>query len=166
MTTTTPILFAYGTLREPRLLEGVLGHPLAGLSLWPAVARGFRTMFYPGRIYPALVTAEGAVTEGLAVAGLSAADLAVLDLFEGDEYVRSAIGISPVAGGGVASLATVPAAYYRPVAAIGADAPAWSFDAWRRDHGEAMIVAEGESAAALRSQLIAMGDRDRWRRFS
>ena len=145
-----PTLFAYGTLREPLLLEGVLGHPLTGLDLTPATAPGFRTVFYPGRIYPALVEAPGEIAEGLAVGGLSAADIAVLDLFEGNEYERRAIAID-IAG------AAVTADFYRPLVAIGPDATAWSFPEWRRRHGEAMIVAEGETAASLRRQLIEMG---------
>jgi hypothetical protein len=132
------------------LLEGVLGHPLDGLELRAATAPGFRTVFYPGRIYPALVEAEGETAEGLAVGGLGAADLAVLDLFEGNVYERRAIAID-IGRQGVA------AEFYRPLAAIGPDATAWSFAEWRRRHGEAMIVAEGETAATLRRQLIDMG---------
>ncbi len=147
---TIPTLFAYGTLREPLLLEGVLGHRLDGLDLRPATAPGFRTVFYPGRIYPALVEATGEIAEGLAVGGLSVADLQVLDLFEGNEYERRTIAID-VEGEGLA------AEFYWPVAAIGSDATAWSFAEWRRRHGEAMIVAEGETAATLRRQLIEMG---------
>jgi hypothetical protein len=146
-----PTLFAYGTLREPLLLQGVLGHSLDGLALRPAMAPGFRTVFYPGRIYPALVEAAGETAEGVAVDGLSAADLQVLDLFEGNEYGRRAIALDV---GGRA----VVAEFYWPVAAIGPDATAWSFAEWRRVHGEAMIVSEGETAATLRRQLIAMGD--------
>ena len=150
MSPTIPTLFAYGTLREALLLEGVLGHPLDGLDIRPAIAPGFRTVFYPGRIYPALVEAEGAAAEGVAVARLSAADLAVLDLFEGTEYERRAI-VLDVEG------RAVTGEFYRPLAAIGPDATAWSFAEWRRVHGEAMIVSEGETAATLRHQLIAMG---------
>ena len=153
MTAPIPTLFAYGTLREPQILEGVLGHSLEGLRLQAATAPGFRTVFYPGRIYPALVEARGATAEGLAVGGLSAADLAVLDLFEGDEYQRRAIAID-VEG------TSITAEFYRPVAAIGPDATAWSFDEWRRQYGEAMIVEEGETAATLRRQLIEMGGKD------
>jgi hypothetical protein len=153
LTKGAPILFAYGTLREPALLEGVLGHSLDGLNLRAATAPGFRTVFYPGRIYPALVEAAGQVAEGLAVGGLSLADLAVLDLFEGNEYERRAIAID-VGGQGVT------AEFYWPLAAIGPDATAWSFAEWQRQHGEAMIVAEGETAATLRRQLIDMGGKD------
>jgi gamma-glutamylcyclotransferase (GGCT)/AIG2-like uncharacterized protein YtfP len=149
-----PTLFAYGTLREPLLLQGVLGHPLEGLDLRPATAPGFRAVFYPGRIYPALVEAAGQTAEGLAVTGLSAADLVVLDLFEGNEYRRRAI-VLEVEG------KTVVAQFYWPVAAIGPDATAWSFAEWRRQHGEAMIVSEGETAATLRRQLIDMVGRGR-----
>lgn len=172
-----PILFAYGTLREPRLLEGVLGHGLEGLRLVPATAPGFRTVFYPGRIYPALIEEAGAVAEGTAVAGLTGADMEILDLFEGDEYVRRELwivlgeGEGNAVGGGagdvpkptlnVSKPAPPRAMYYRPLAPIAPDAPEWRLDDWRRQHGEAMIVAEGESAAALRAQLIAMGGKDR-----
>jgi hypothetical protein len=170
---TTPILFAYGTLREPLLLEGVLGHPLDGLDIRLATAPGFRTVFYPGRIYPALTASDGAIAEGLAIGGLSARDMEILDLFEGEEYVRRELAIHVGAGAGKPAPADADrmpkttlnvtqsdlssAVYYHPLAAIAPDAPPWSFGEWRRRHGETMIVAEGESAAALRAQLIAMG---------
>jgi hypothetical protein len=154
LTPAIPTLFAYGTLREPLILAGVLGHPLDGLELRPATAPGFRTVFYPGRIYPALVAAAGEIAEGLAVGGLSRADLAVLDLFEGNEYERRAIAIDVAA-------TSVAAEFYWPVAAIGPDATAWSFAEWRRQHGDAMIVEEGETAATLRRQLIEMGGKAR-----
>jgi hypothetical protein len=158
---------------EPRLLEGVLGHGLEGLSLVPATAPGYRTVHYPGRIYPALVPADGATAAGLAVAGLSAEDMEILDLFEGDEYIRQPLGIRVGEGGENAVVMTadtppkttlnvsksgfVAAVYYRPLAIVPADAPKWSFAEWRRRHGEAMIVSEGETAATLRRQLIEMG---------
>jgi hypothetical protein len=146
----TPTLFAYGTLREPLILEGVLGHPLDSLELRAATAPGFRTVFYPGRIYPALVEAAGEIAEGLSVGGLSPADLAILDLFEGNEYERRAIMID-------VGEEAIAAEFYWPIAPIGPDARAWSFAEWRRQHGAAMIVAEGETAATLRRQLIEMG---------
>lgn len=167
-----PILFAYGTLMEPRLLEGVLGHALEGIALVPMRAEGFRTVFYPGRIYPALVESPGAVTDGVAVAGLSARDMDILDLFEGDEYVRGEIEISLIPDQDIAGPSgdrkrpflameayqdRLKAQYYRPLAAISGAARPWSFAEWRRTHGEAMIVAEGETAAALRAKLIGMG---------
>ena len=167
-----PLLFAYGTLMEPRLLEGVLGHGLEGLRLVPATAPGYRTVHYPGRIYPALVASKGAAAVGLAVAGLSAADMEILDLFEGDEYVRRELDISLIKGKGFpdadllflaieGALEKQKAQFYQPVVAMPEDAPEWSFAEWRRQHGEAMIVEEGETAATLRRQLIEMGGTDR-----
>jgi hypothetical protein len=111
-----PTLFAFGTLRVPQILEGVLEHPLGRIELLPAAAPGFRTVYYPGRTYPALIEAARLTAEGTAVRGLSAADLRLLDLFEGTEYVRKPIAI--VVGG-----ETIPAEYYWATASIAPDAP-------------------------------------------
>ena len=87
------------------------------------------------------------------------ADLAVLDLFEGNEYdggthsrMRASSGRSRLNGS--SSTARALAAHRYPTLR------AWSFAEWRRRHGEAMIIAEGETAAALRRKLIDMGGQD------
>lgn len=144
--TATPSLFVYGTLREPKLLEAVLGHPLGGITMSPAIAAGHRTVFYPGRIYPALVEAPGETATGEIIIGLSAADIAVLDLFEGEEYVRRHLAVEV---DGVA----IESEVYWPTAAAEPGGTAWTFDGWRERHGAAMILAEGETAMTLRRQL-------------
>jgi gamma-glutamylcyclotransferase (GGCT)/AIG2-like uncharacterized protein YtfP len=140
-------LFVYGTLREPKLLQAVLGHPLDGITIRTATARGHRTVFYPGRIYPALVEAPSDAATGELIAGLSAGDIAILDLFEGEEYVRRPLAVE-VEG------TRVEAEVFWPTAATEPAGQPWTFESWRERHGAAMILAEGETAMTLRRQLI------------
>jgi hypothetical protein len=59
-------LFVYGTLRDPDLLAAVLGRKLRPAGQHVARAPGFRAIYYPGRIYPALIREPGAAAERLA----------------------------------------------------------------------------------------------------
>ena len=83
-------LFVYGTLRDPDLLVGVIGRPIAGLG---AAAPGFVAVHYPGRIYPALVRRPGGAAAGLVLTDLSAFEVDLLDAFEGTEYRRAIIPV-------------------------------------------------------------------------
>jgi gamma-glutamylcyclotransferase (GGCT)/AIG2-like uncharacterized protein YtfP len=139
-------LFVYGTLRSEELRASVLGHPGDGVA---AIARGHRVVFYPGRTYPALISAPGHDAAGVVVAGLTPGDLAQLDIFEGNEYERRSLTVR-VDG----RLHT--AQVYWPLTAIAADAPTWRYEDWLARHAAGMIAAKG--AAALREQLIAEGD--------
>lgn len=138
-------LFAYGTLRAPELLAAVLGHPAKSVD---AVARGYRTVYYPGRTYPALIAAPGRVARGALVADLTADDLRLLDQFEGDEYERRTIKVR------VESRLTSAEVYW-PLADIAATAPQWHYDEWRARHAGSVLTAQG--ATGLRERLIAEG---------
>jgi gamma-glutamylcyclotransferase (GGCT)/AIG2-like uncharacterized protein YtfP len=140
------MLFVYGTLQDPDVLGAVLGRPADMVGLRPATAPGYRVVFYPGRVYPALVAASEATASGLLIEGLSALDLAVLDAFEGDEYRRKTIAVH--AAGQQRRVGT-----YLPTILIGAGAPAWSLAAWTALHKPAVIG--GETTTALRQRLSA-----------
>jgi hypothetical protein len=97
------LLFAYGTLRDPDLLIGVLGRRAVGL---PAAAPGFAVVHYPGRIYPALLRRPGAAAPGLVLTDLTPFEVDLLDAFEGAKQTP-AMRYAPaarVAAGIVASL--------------------------------------------------------------
>jgi gamma-glutamylcyclotransferase (GGCT)/AIG2-like uncharacterized protein YtfP len=144
----TPLpLFVYGTLRSAELRTAVLGHEAPGIA---ATARGHRTVYYPGRTYPALLAASRENTPGLLLENLTPFDLSVLDVFEGDEYERR--GIKVRVDGRLR-----PAEVYWPVVAIAADAPAWRYEDWLARHADAMILADAAGAAEIRARLIAAG---------
>ncbi len=73
-------LFAYGTLLDQRLVQGLLEHPVADE---PARLLDFARTELPGLGYPTLVAAPGASVEGLLYRGLSAEDYRRLDAYEG-----------------------------------------------------------------------------------
>src|SRR5690606_31121397 len=112
------LLFVYGTLRDPELRAAVLGHPVDRRQVAPAFAPGYRTVAYPGLIYPAIVAAPGAMAPGDLLIDLPAIAFALLDAFEGAEYRRGSL---PVLVDGEIHLAEA----YLPVARVAADAPAW-----------------------------------------
>jgi len=82
------VLFVYGTLLFPDVLQAVLGRvPI----MTPASLPGWRAAALPGRVYPGLVPAtdgSGRGAAGQVLTGLSAGEWAVLDAFEGDAYDR------------------------------------------------------------------------------
>jgi hypothetical protein len=141
------MLFVYGTLQDPDVLGAVLGRPVDLSRLEPATAPGYRAVFYPGRVYPALIRAPDTAARGLVAADLSPLDLAVLDAFEGDEYRREAIMIR--IGGEQLLLDT-----YLPAIPI-VSAPDWELATWTALHKPAVIGQETGTAQALRQRLSA-----------
>lgn len=125
-------LFVYGTLRDPDILAAVLTHQWPEAQSAPAKAPGYRVIAYPGRTYPALVTAPQDTATGLLLSGLSAPDLARLDAFEGDEYHRATIAV-------LSAATPILAFAYLPVIAI-AKQSAWSIERWTHHHKTAMLL--------------------------
>ena len=142
------MLFVYGTLRDQDVLALVLGRMVEVAALPRANAPGFRAVAFPGRVYPALVAAEGDAAPGLAIAGLDGADLARLDAFEGDEYRRGTVTI--LVGG-----QTVEAEAYFPTQDILSQGAPWSLAQWTRLHKAESLADQAENAAALRRRLSA-----------
>ena len=144
-------LFAYGTLRDPDLLAGVLGRPIRPGTIHPARAPGFKTVHYPGRIYPALVRSPGAGAEGLLIVGLSPFERDLLDAYEGEEYRRG-----PIATMLVDEPELHEADAYLPVIAIPTDAHEWSLSRWQAEHKARVLVGELAEVTRLRERLIAI----------
>jgi hypothetical protein len=139
------MLFAYGTLRDPDLLGAVLGRPASGLN---AVAPGFATVHYPGRIYPALLRRPGGAAPGLVLTDLSAFEMDLLDAFEGAEYRREIIAVMIEE-----ELHQVFA--YLPVIAVTGQSD-WTLAAWQGEHKRHVLAGERATADELRLKLIAI----------
>ena len=146
------MLFAYGTLQDPDILAAVLGRSAAAIKISDAQAPGFDVVYYPGRVYPALVAAPDTTAPGLLVMDLDALDISMLDAFEGDEYHRQAINVR-LAG------TMLQAETYLPVATIPADSPRWSLAHWTMAHKPAVLAGETKTARALRQRLTDHGRR-------
>ncbi len=143
-------LFFYGTLRDRELLEAVLGHPVAPSDVSEARAPHYRTVVYPGRVYPGIIGAPGSAAEGTLVHDVTDFDRDVLDAFEGEEYERRPILVE-VAG------EIEEADVYWPTTDIPADAPGWTFADWERDHKSHVLVTDGLQARELRLLLMEAG---------
>ena len=146
------MLFVYGTLQDPDILAAVLGRRLDPSAFKTARAPDFGVLYYPHRVYPALVVAPGRFAIGMIVDGLDDLDMAVLDAFEGDEYRRSAIGV-------VIEGRAVNAEAYLPVIDIDTDGPAWSLQDWTTRHKSAVVGTETATATGLRERLSAQPGR-------
>lgn len=142
------LLFVYGTLRDPDLLAGVLARP-APVPWLTAAAPGFRTVHYPGRIYPALVRAPGATAEGLVLTDLSPFERDLLDAYEGEEYRPSAIAV-------IIDEELHEAVAYLPVIAVPPEAAPWTLAGWQQAHKPRVLSAEHAAADRLRMKLIAL----------
>jgi gamma-glutamylcyclotransferase (GGCT)/AIG2-like uncharacterized protein YtfP len=140
------LLFVYGTLRDPELLAAVAGRPVIGLN---AAAPGYGAVYYPGRIYPALVRRPGAAAAGLVLNDLTPFEFDLLDAFEGEEYRRAIIAV--MIG---EELHEVFA--YLPTIAVPADAPDWTLSTWQIEHKGRVMAGEKASADQLRMKLIAI----------
>ncbi len=81
------VLFAYGTLQHPPLLERLLGRRP---PTRPAVLRGWRAARLRARAYPGLVACDRATTRGVVIE-VDDRELAVLDAFEGSLYRRAKV---------------------------------------------------------------------------
>lgn len=144
-----PLLFVYGTLRDPDLLSGVLARPLNAGAMLAACAPGFRAVHYPNRPYPALLRAPGAAAEGLVLTDLTPFERDLLDAFEGEEYRLSPI---PVMIGGELHEAFA----YLPAIPVPADAAPWTLADWQARHKPGVLSGERQSADQIRTRLIAI----------
>lgn len=142
------MLFVYGTLQDPDILAAVLGRVPDVAMLTEAQAPDFCVLYYPQRVYPALVVAPGRSAPGRIVHGLDELDLAALDAFEGNEYRRATIEVQ------IANCLQQAEAYL-PVIDIDPDGPVWSFEDWTTRHKSAVVGAELALAVDLRERLTA-----------
>lgn len=140
------MLFAYGTLQDPDILAAVLGRTVLAKAIKAANAPGFGVVYYPGRVYPALVAMLDQTAAGIIVEGLEPLDMVMLDAFEGDEYRRETIDVL-LAG------KPVQAQAYLPVIEVPADSPMWSLQQWTMTHKPNVFADEAKTAQDLRQSL-------------
>jgi nudix-type nucleoside diphosphatase (YffH/AdpP family) len=122
----TPIFF-YGSLRDPGLLEIVLGRAVDPAHLEPARVAGHAARRIAGETYPVLLPAPGAVASGVVFHHPSAADLARLAYFEEVEYRLAPITVETASG-------PRDALFFKGTEKPSALTEPWDFDAWRDAH--------------------------------
>jgi gamma-glutamylcyclotransferase (GGCT)/AIG2-like uncharacterized protein YtfP len=138
------MLFVYGTLRDPDVLGAVLGRSATGLN---AAAPGYAVVYYPGRVYPALLRRPGAAAPGRVLTDISLFEIDLLDAFEGDEYRREIIAV-------MIDEELHEAFAYMPVVAV-AGQPDWTLPTWQAEHKARILAGERATAEQLRAKLIA-----------
>ncbi|MCT2593592.1 gamma-glutamylcyclotransferase [Streptomyces sp. N2-109] len=91
MTGGSELLFVYGTLRFPEVLEALLGRVPEHS---PAEAAGWRAAALQEHVFPGLVPAASTTVRGVLLLGLTAEDRRRLDAFEGDAYALRSITLA------------------------------------------------------------------------
>ncbi len=142
-------LFAYGTLQDSDILAAVLGRAVRADTLVAAILPGFLAVYYPGRVYPALLASPGAATEGRLIEGLCPKDWAGLDAFEGDEYRRETLDVMTPNG-------PISADLYLPTQPIPFDAKPWTLADWLLHHKPAVLASEVALAKAAHDEKGGM----------
>lgn len=120
-------LFCYGTLCIAEIMRRVSGTvpPAAAASLDDYVCHALAGLAYPG-----IVPHKGAQVSGVLYSGLSRAQLVKLDAYEGEQYLRRRVWVSPAAGSPMQVWTYVlnPRYYHRLSPAN------WSLEQFKRDH--------------------------------
>lgn len=137
-------LFAYGTLQDSDILDAVLGRAISQDAMVVATLAGFRSVYYPGRVYPALLASPEAKTDGILIHTLTAEDWAALDAFEGDEYYRDTFEAATING-------TIGAEVYMPSHPVPDHAEPWTLAHWRLHHKPLVLAEELALASAART---------------
>lgn len=130
-------IFFYGSLRDPDLVEIVLGRRLWPGSLVPARAPGFATMRMQGEAYPLLLPEKGGVAEGVLLTDAGPEDMRRLGFFEEAEYGLAPITVETDDG-------PVETHYFRATGKTPPDPRPWEFDHWQRHDRVTALAAAGE----------------------
>ncbi len=98
-------LFVYGTLRDERLVERLLGRRLA----WrPAVLEGYSRMLDAAIGYPVVHPLAGSSVDGRLLEDVDPEALTALDAYEGREYRRVTVRVRTSDGRAVEAFTYVP----------------------------------------------------------
>lgn len=128
----TPFFF-FGSLRDPPILEAVLGRTLAHLTFAPAWMPGRRIERAAGYSFPILSAADDAIAVGTLAYGLSAEDQARIAYFEDSDY---SLVLSDVR----TDTATVSALVYMASDKLLSSGEAWALDAFQK-RDRALLLA-------------------------
>ncbi len=116
-------IFFFGSLRDPALLEVVLGRPVPPSAMVAATVPGHAAFRLEDEAYPALVPAPGLDADGVLVTGVTPADRDRLAYYEEAEFGLAPIEVMTEDG-------PVQAHYFRGTAKPRISAEPWDFDAW------------------------------------
>lgn len=136
-------LFFYGTLRDPGLLEIVLGR---AADTTRAHLPEHAVVEAEGQSFPLLIAKENARAEGVLVRDLSERDIARLDFYEGAfDYALMSLTVDTADG-------AADALVYMPPVGRWPEGNAWSLDAWQAGWGEVSRRAASEAMGRFDTQ--------------
>ncbi len=98
------VLFAYGTLVEPEVMQALLGRVPPSL---PARIRDHAAYRMRDGVYPGLVREPGQDTDGLLYVSIKAGEMQLIERFEDEDYERAREPVIDVRG------CSRPALFYR-----------------------------------------------------
>lgn len=126
-------LFAFGTLRDPDVLEAVLERTAAEIDSVTARLRGHRVARLPDECYPVLIESSGDSAEGLLLLSLSDDDFDRIAFFENTEYRLERCRVE------LADARRVDAVYCREGDTESGPRTPWSLEQWQRTEKAAFI---------------------------
>lgn len=134
-------LFFYGSLRDPELLEIVLGRPVGEEELTPAEAPGFAARLMADEAYPALVEANGRAAPGVLLDPPGGDELDRLAFFEEAEYGLAPVTVRTADG-------EHEAQYFRGTGKTATSDANWDYEQWRRRDRAVAVEAARELMAS------------------
>ena len=136
--------FFYGTLRDARVRQIVLGPDDSTEPAEPATLEGYRCAPVERGRFPAAVAQPGAITPGVLVREVSLDAAARVSFFEDDGSLYS-VALKPL---GVAGARSAAAWVYIATAALPVEAGTWRFEAWQRHWKPGFLANAGAAMAA------------------
>ena len=136
--------FFYGTLRDARVRQIVLGPDDSAEPAEPATLEGYRCAPVERGRFPAAVAQPGAITPGVLVREVSLDAAARVSFFEDDGSLYS-VALKPL---GVAGARSAAAWVYIATAALPVEAGTWRFEAWQRHWKPDFLANAGAAMAA------------------
>ena len=129
-----PLLFVYGSLRDPEVRTAVIGRDLPIHDVSAAWLDGHRLFRIHGRSYPMIVADPRGTVEGQLLTNLSRNEFRLLDAFEGSEYRRCPVSVRDATG------RHIGAQLYQPLRGLKRDRRPWSLNEWSSRERRAMLA--------------------------
>ncbi|MEO0426978.1 MAG: NUDIX domain-containing protein [Pseudomonadota bacterium] len=147
-------IFFFGTLRDPELLEVVLGRSLRAGELRPARAWGVVAWQVADEAYPMLREEDGGIAEGALFFPAAEDEIEALRFYEEEEYELFPITV-------VAERSPFDARYFGATEKLLPGTAAWCFESWRREE-RGVAIAAAEELMLLRGRVPMERIDDYW----
>ncbi|MEM7057077.1 MAG: NUDIX domain-containing protein [Pseudomonadota bacterium] len=130
-------LFFFGSLRDPDLLELVIGRPFCSDDIVPAWVEDHVAACLPNEVYPCLAKAVGARAEGVLAKDLSETDLARVKFYEDVDYEVAALTVQTASG-------PLQTQYFKGTERLKPTDARWDLAAWQETEKSVAMEAADE----------------------